>query len=160
MKIAFTVPATPVAKGRPRTAVVGGRARIFTPSQTDRAERDFVALAAPYAPARPITGPVILRLIFVMPIPRSRPTWSREAAASGRVYPRGPKDTDNLGKLVQDALNRSGRWWVDDAQVQRIDWQKVYGAAPETRVELEEIAEPRSAVEWKAQQARRRGGVT
>ena len=52
--------------------------------------------------------------------------------------------------LVLDALNRSGRYWLDDAQVSTISAQKCYGACPATHVEIETVAEPRTKAEWRA----------
>jgi Holliday junction resolvase RusA-like endonuclease len=145
--ISFAVPMIPTAKGRPRAAVIAGSARIFTPRETVRAEQEFVAFALVHAPVAPIREPVALRLVFVLPIPESRPAWWQAAAAAGAIYPRGPKDVDNMAKLVQDALNRSGRFWGDDAQVVTLEARKIYGLRPETRVELEVVHEP-TRQEW------------
>ncbi len=140
--IQFVVPLLPQSKQRPRTAVVAGHARVFTPAATVQAEREFVALAAPWAPGVPLQCPVAIKLVFVLPIPASWPLWKRRAAVALCVCPRGPKDVDNLAKLALDAMTRSGRWWVDDAQVVSLWAVKVYGDRPETRVRIERVSDP------------------
>ena len=137
--IQFTVPLIPQAKGRPRTAVIAGRARVFTPAATATAEREFIALAAPYAPEQPLDGPVAVSFEFVLPIPPSKPAWWREAAAARLIMPDKRPDCDNLQKLSLDALTRSGQWWRDDSQVVRIEAEKSYGVRPETRVTIEAL---------------------
>lgn len=143
--ISFFVPLIPAAKGRPRTRVIptrgGPRATIFTPPETARAEQEFVALAAPHAPERPLEGALAVSLLFVLPIPASKPTWWREAAAARRVWPKGRPDLDNLIKLSTDALTRSGHWWKDDSQIVQIDAEKSYGASPGTHVTIQELPE-------------------
>lgn len=141
--ITFTVHVIPVAKGRPRIGRVAGRPMAFTPAKTRQAEADFIALADPHAPPAPLQGPIDIRLVFVLPIPQSRPAWWKMAAAAGRVYPAKKPDLDNLVKLVLDSFNRSGRWWRDDAQVVEVQAGKSYGDTPQTQVRMYEISELR-----------------
>jgi Holliday junction resolvase RusA-like endonuclease len=129
-KISFTVRMIPTAKGRPRSFVRNGRAMMYTPAKTEQAERDFIALADAYAPAEPFLGPVALSLRFVMPIPPSWPHKKRVAA----LYHVSKPDLSNFVKTVEDALNRSGRWWRDDSQVAQLIVVKVYGPAPQIDV--------------------------
>lgn len=137
--IAFTVPLIPTAKGRPQTAVIGGHARIFTPERTRRAETTFSSLAAPYAPAKPFEGPLALALHFQLPVPRGWPAWKRLVGPWDHDH---KPDLDNLAKLVLDALQRSGAWWRDDAQVARLTCSKGYGDPPGTRVTIEQLEQP------------------
>jgi len=139
--IQFVVRAIPVAKARPRAFMLKGRPKFYTPKETQKAESEFLALADQWAPPTPMLGPVRLDLTFVLPIPASKPRWWREAAAAGRIYPITKPDRDNLAKLAQDAFSRSGRWWRDDSQVVAGEVRKVYGEAPETRVEILELVE-------------------
>lgn len=153
MTITFDVPLIPVAKGRAKVGMIGKHARMYTPSRTVKAEQEFVALAAPYAPATPIDGPVDVCLVFVLPIPSSMPAWQSEAARRGEVWPAKKPDLDNLAKLVLDALNRSGRFWRDDAVVCELRVQKRYGDQPGTRVVISELRQCGSAAEWKARRS-------
>lgn len=145
--IQFTVPLVPVSKGRPKARAFAGHAQVYTPAATRQAEAEFVALSDQYAPPVPFEGALALRLTFMLPIPGDG--WKAEACAAGARYPRGPKDVDNLAKLVMDAFNRSGRWWRNDAQVAVLYARKVYGSVPGTQVELEALAEVDTAKAWK-----------
>jgi Holliday junction resolvase RusA-like endonuclease len=157
----FTVNAVPVAKGRPRAAIIpsptGPQARIYTPRETEKAESEFIALADPYAPPAPIGGAVALAFLFMLPIPQSKPVWWQRAAAALRLLPRGPLDVDNLAKLGMDAMSRSGRWWGNDAQIAGLSAWKLYGAVPQTRVNVGIVAEV-TVAEWKAIEARAAAG--
>jgi Holliday junction resolvase RusA-like endonuclease len=133
--IRFTARMIPTAKGRPRSFVRNGHARVYTPSKTDQAERDFIALADPHAPERPFEGPISLSLRFVFPIPQS---WSRVKRQRAWWHVSKP-DLSNVVKTVEDALNRSGRWWRDDSQIARLAVEKVYGPAPQIEVEVAQL---------------------
>lgn len=138
--ITFRVALIPTAKGRPRIGIVRGHARAFTPAATQLAETTFSSLAAPYAPPAPLQGPLSVALAFELPMPASWPTWKRQ---TGRTWHHDHKpDADNLGKLVLDALQRSGAWWRDDAQVSRLVISKSYGEAPGTTVTIEQLEQP------------------
>lgn len=108
-----------------------------------------MSLAAPYAPAKPLSGALAVAFTFLLPIPASRPKWWRAAAAAGLIFPRGPHDVDNLAKLALDALTRSGRWWHDDAQVAVLRVIKAYGDGNlvGTEVEIRQYREAQSAAD-------------
>lgn len=148
--IRFRVDMLPVAKGRPRFAKRGAFVSTYTPPKTERAERDFIALADEHKPAAPLAGPVELVLRFFLAAPKA-PAWKRAAAGAAVLFPRGPKDVDNLAKLVMDAFNRSGAWWNDDAQVVSLNVTKMYGR-PGVEVSLREVEHVATAAAWKARQ--------
>lgn len=138
--ISFRVDLIPTAKGRPRFGIVKGHARAFTPAATQLAETTFSSLAAQYAPSLPLEGPLEVTLAFDLPIPGSWPTWKRQ---TGRAWHHDHKpDLDNLAKLVLDALQRSGAWWRDDAQVARMIASKAYGDRPGTTVTIRQLEQP------------------
>lgn len=98
--VTFTVPGTPVPKARPRWAAdpETGEQRTYTPARTVNAEqavRDCCTLALRGA-VPPTVGAWGVTAVFYLPDRRIR-------------------DSDNLLKLVKDALN--GVTWADDAQV-------------------------------------------
>lgn len=134
--IRFTIPLHPTAKGRPRVGRIGNHARMFTPAATERAEQEFVALAAPFAPATPLDAPLRVTLTFTMRSP-AMPRWKALARDLGLVHPEGRPDVDNLAKLVLDALNRSGRFWRDDSRVVELRAVKRYGDQVGTEVVIE-----------------------
>jgi Holliday junction resolvase RusA-like endonuclease len=149
--IEFTVPLPPRPLLRHRYLIrYRGAGRWKVPyihthpaEQSEVDKRAFLTLAKPHRPRKPLEGPLQLDLVFIMPRPES---WSRAkatAALSGVAWPTGKPDTDNLVKLVQDALN--GVFWLDDAQVCVGSQRKVYGASPRTEVRITELAGPKGA---------------
>lgn len=133
-RITFDVPGVPVAKGRGRAYVrtVGGHARagVYTPEKTRRAEESFAARAIGHRPAQPISGPIAIDVLFVLPVPAS---WSAKKRATVTAHTSRP-DLDNLLKLFKDALN--GVFWLDDRQIFSVQARKVYGAVPQTVVSI------------------------
>lgn len=129
--LAFTVPGTPVAKGRPRISTRGGFARAHTPAKTVAYE-GLIALAAQDAMkgAPPHLGPIALSVTATFPIPAS---WSKKRAAAA-MWHVGRPDGDNLLKAVGDGLN--GVAWKDDSQVASARILKVYGETPGLTVEV------------------------
>jgi len=147
--IHFTIPLHPTAKGRPRVGKIGNLARMFTPATTQKAEQEFVALAAPYAPTTPLDMPLRVTLVFTLRSP-AMPRWKQQARDMGLVHPEGRPDVDNLAKLVLDALNRSGRFWRDDSRVVELRATKRYGDHVGTEVLIEALPCVDSAKELKA----------
>jgi len=111
--------------------------RTYTSEPSARGARAQAAALAGQGPRQPLDGPVSLRLIYHLTIPRS---WSkrRQAEAAGRPVA-GKPDVDNLAKLTLDVLSRLG-WWRDDAQVVRLEASKVYARDGEAGVEVEVVA--------------------
>jgi len=129
--LAFTVPGTPIAKGRPRAGTVAGRVRLFTPAKTVAYE-GLIALAAEKAMdgAAPYLGPVSLTVTATFAIPAS---WSKKKQAAA-LWHTGRPDGDNLLKAVGDGLN--GVVWKDDSQVASARIIKCYGDVPGLTVEI------------------------
>lgn len=130
----FTVMGVPVAKGRPRMAVVRGHAMAYTPAKTRKAEETFAARVMPHAPKEPLECPVALDLLFVLPIPLG---WSKQRRTDCAVQPEPHcvrPDLDNLVKLAKDAM--TGLFWVDDKLVCDVHARKVYGEIPRTEVTI------------------------
>lgn len=127
----FTVPGTPVAKGRPRAGTVAGRVRMFTPAKTVAYE-GLIALAAQSAMdgAAPYLGPVSITVTATFPIPES---WSAKKKATA-LWHTGRPDGDNILKAVGDGLN--GVVWKDDSQVASARILKRYGDTPSLDVEV------------------------
>lgn len=113
-RVTFHVPGQAVGKGRPRFVKATGRA--YTPGPTLTYE-NLVKNAAADAMQDwpPFDGPVSLTILVDVLVSESWPTWKRAAALAGRIMPTGKPDSDNLLKLISDAINKVV--WVDDAQV-------------------------------------------
>ena len=133
----FSVDIDPVALGRARASIRGGKIMMHTPSKSvsyKKRIRDEAALAMRKAGLTPATGTVFLTLDFYIPMPAS---WSRNNhfAMNGEFHTQAP-DLDNLVKAICDACNgvrksrgkpRSpGILWKDDAQVAYIEAQKMW----------------------------------
>lgn len=129
--LAFSVPGTPVAKGRPRISTRGGFARAFTPAKTVAYE-GLIALAAQDAMkgAPPYHGPVSVTVTATFAIPSS---WSGRKKAAA-LWHTGRPDGDNLLKAVGDGLN--GVAFKDDSQVASARVIKRYGEVPGLTVEV------------------------
>lgn len=133
--VVFTVPGEPQGKGRPRIGRVGTQARMFTPAKTVAYE-GLVALAAQEAMQgrELITGPVLLEMRMLHPVPAS---WSKKksaAALEGDVMPTVKCDADNCLKAICDALNKV--LWRDDTQVVNVSLAKRYDEAPRVEVRV------------------------
>lgn len=133
--VVFTVPGEPQGKGRPRIGRVGKRARMFTPAKTVAYE-GLVALAAQEAMQgrEMITGPVLLEMRMLHPVPMSWSKKKRTAALAGEVLPTVKCDADNCLKAVCDALN--GVLWRDDTQVVNVALAKRYDEMPRVEVRV------------------------
>ena len=111
------IPMPPKAKGRPRFTRKTGHA--YTPSETTKWAGSCAAILAQYTPSEPLTGPLVLDVMFVMP----RPGYMRKRDRSGYLkHPEGliwhiqKPDGDNCLKMIKDVAT-TVRWWTDDCVV-------------------------------------------
>lgn len=133
-KAYVSVPIEPKPKPRPRVALRGKFATAYTPAKAKRWESQFSLFCLPHSPAVPLAGPVHVTIQFVKRRPKR---LMRKRDLDGLIWCSGKPDIDNLAKAVLDALNRSGRWWKDDAQVTRLIATKAYAEKDgDPRVEL------------------------
>lgn len=133
----FTIPHTPVAKGRARSTVKRGRGgkpiltkdgqpivSTYTPEKT----RDFEALVRDFAQqaarGEPLDCPVDLLVEFRFKIPSSYTKWQRDLAAEGMLHHTKKPDCSNLVKAIEDACN--GVLFKDDGQVVGCVTDKVF----------------------------------
>ena len=133
MSIKIIIPGAPVPKGRPRFSVWQGRVNVTTPEKTKTAEARVKFRAAQAMQGlEPIAGPVSVRFVFDLPIPKSWSKKRRGLAAEGLIYPTKKPDLDNYEKLILDAFE--GLVYVDDGQVTDVIKTKRYGHTPQTTV--------------------------
>lgn len=125
--IAFSIPITPVPKGRPRFF----RGHAVTPKETRQFEREFALRAAKFGPAEPLEGALAVSLVFQLPKPRS----------VKRDYPSVRPDLDNFVKAVMDSM---GAFWLDDGQVVSLRADKRYGDVPLIIVQLKGVKDSRA----------------
>ncbi len=128
--VIVTIPGRPVAKGRPRL----GRHGVYTPKTTTAAEESLQWALRKACPL-PLEGPLELSVAFCFHYPKSWRKVARDAVEEGaEPWYMGRPDLDNLLKLLTDAGN--GILWKDDAQVVKVDAQKVYSTEDQTAVNL------------------------
>lgn len=127
-QVQFRVPGVPVAKGRGRIVTVLGHGAIKTPQKT-RDYESWVAYEARKAMGNwpLLTGPLMMRLDFWLPIPAS---WSgkRKAAAATGAWHTSKPDLSNAWKAIEDACN--GIVYADDATLCQATCTKRYGVTP------------------------------
>lgn len=137
--IEFTIPGSPVPKGRPKLTTIGGMARAYTPAKTRNYE-SLVRLAAEQAMsgAAPLDGALCVELVVHLPVPESWSQKKRQAALSGAVVPSKKPDLDNVVKAVLDGMNSVA--FVDDARIVDLVARKRYSETPKVAVFLSEAA--------------------
>ena len=138
MSSTFTVPGEPVAKGRPRVTISGGRAHAYTPAKTEAYEQ----LVAVYAHAAMKNAPLMehpvrLHLGIYCKVPGSWSKKRRAAALGGIERPAKSPDIDNIVKTLSDGMN--GIVWVDDSQVVELVCAKHYALEPYVSVGVTSI---------------------
>lgn len=138
--LTFSVPGEPVAKGRARAFIRGGKIGHHTPDKTARYE-NLVRLVAKQAigAAKPLEGPISLRCTFWLPVPMSYSNKRRKACLNGSERHCKRPDIDNLLKSVKDGCN--GVVWVDDCQVVEVMASKRYGVVAMAEIEVVRLVE-------------------
>jgi len=143
-KISFFAPGIPAPGGSKRAFIVKGRA-VLTDAGGAKTKnwRSVVAMAAHTAMngSPPLTGPVSLRVIFLMPRPKAH------FRKDGSLKPKAPEvcskrpDTTKLLRAVEDAMN--GIVWKDDSLVVKQYAEKLYQSlefpSPGALITIEEI---------------------
>ena len=133
-EIRILIEGDPVAKGRPRFAMVNGKPITFTPSKTRNFEAVVSLIARQQAPETPLEGPLAVDIFFAFTVPKSR----AKKKAQGTYKDTRP-DLDNLIKAVLDGLNTAGIW-RDDAQIATLSASKVWSDNPRTVVTVRPTA--------------------
>lgn len=124
----------PLPKERPRATVMGGHARIYTPRKTAEYEKQIGTAWKSMHDGGPETGPVSVRMAFVMPIPKSATKKAKQDMENRLIRPAVKPDADNLAKAVLDGLN--GIAYKDDNQIVDLSVSKYYGPVPKVMVKV------------------------
>lgn len=136
--IEFTVPGVPVGKGRPRTAVRGKFATLYTPKETVSYE-NLVKLKCEEAMqgTPPTDKACTVNIHATFPVAQSWSDKKKREAMAGRIHPTVKPDGDNILKIVCDAIN--GIAWLDDKQAVFSAVNKRYGEIPGVFVIVKEL---------------------
>lgn len=126
----------PKPKERPRAAIIGGHARIFTPKTTEAYEKEIRAAWVRNNGDKPEEGPLRARIYFGLPIPKSETKANKLLMIQRKVFPTKKPDLDNMAKAVLDALN--GVAYKDDSQIVTVLSKKNYSETPYVRVIISE----------------------
>jgi Holliday junction resolvase RusA-like endonuclease len=144
-RVTLTIPGEPRGWGRPTpVAKLRGDGTPFvmmvTQEETREAKNALKRLfGAKYSAHRPWTGPVMLRFTAIFETPRSFNKALQEAAARGLLYCVRKPDTDNIAKLIKDAL--SGLVYADDQQVMG-GGVKRYGSPARVEISFDLLESP------------------
>lgn len=134
-RIEFTACGNPKGQPRARAFARNGHARMYDPATAEGWKSCIAQAARDFLPAAPLTGPLSLEALFVMPRPRGHYGSGKRSAV---LKPTAPMwcvtkpDRDNLDKALMDALTTLGMW-VDDCQVCAGEIRKRYQVGPEER---------------------------
>lgn len=132
----FWVPGKPQGKARARTVVNSGRVHSFTPEKTVLYE-NLIKLCFEQEKQdgwNPRCGPVEMTIRAVFEVPNSYSKKRRKWCLEGFERPCVKPDTDNICKVVCDALN--GLAYVDDKQIVKLTITKEYGEQAGVEIEF------------------------
>lgn len=137
--LVFSLSGEPRGKGRPRTAVRGGFARVYTDAATRKYEASVKSAALGLMGERkPFEGALSVSLRFRLPVPKSTTKRLRAAKLSGEEPHFGAYDIDNLAKSILDGCN--GAVWGDDKQIVRLFVTKIAAERPGVDIRVEAFA--------------------
>ena len=136
----FTVYGEPRGKGRPRFNKNG---HTYTPADTAKYERMVRAMFLSRYPRAEQIGkdiPVRAKINAFYKIPDSAGKGKKQLMKAGLIRPTKKPDTDNIAKILLDALN--GYAYHDDAQVVELEVKKLYAQSePYVDILIEEVGE-------------------
>jgi Holliday junction resolvase RusA-like endonuclease len=144
--ISFFVPMTPKAKQGDRSRIASmknGQQFIahYKDSAVQKAERRIEQYGMPVKPTEPLQGPLFLILRAYFEVPASYTKKKRNSIISFETWPIGKPDSDNLCKLVLDALGTSKLFFKNDSQFVFVVIIKQYGEHQGLSIKLGEMAE-------------------
>ena len=136
--IIFTIPGTPVGKGRPKFARRGASVTTYTPEKTASYENLVKVKAEEAMVGREvIAGAVAVTILLFITPPAS---WSNKKmlqALNHEIMPTTKPDIDNVIKGIFDAMNEIV--WNDDKQVVDVTIRKRYANTARATVEVRPI---------------------
>lgn len=126
----------PFAKERPRGTIISGHVNIYTPKKTVQEEKEIAEAWKRQNGLLPYEGPVVVRIVLGMSIPKSVSMRKKKDMLGRRVRPTVKPDVDNCAKLILDALN--GLAYKDDNQIVTLQVKKYYTDMPKIIIKVSE----------------------
>jgi Holliday junction resolvase RusA-like endonuclease len=124
----------PTTTAQQRKAYIGQDRKIhfYEPPDLKTARGKYMTFLKRYKPPKPFTEPVALTIRWYFP--------TKIKSRDGKLKHTRP-DLDNMAKLFQDCLTKTG-FWQDDAQVVRLVLEKRWSMdSPGIAVEIFEMTE-------------------
>ena len=137
-KITLRIPIEPVAWQRPKTRLVNGWVKHYSPIKTKTYEQRIGEYWKEATKGFKFDRDqaLFVDMVFGLPIPKNTSKRKKEEMNNGTIKHIKKPDTDNLLKAVLDGLNDIA--WVDDSQVIRISASKKYSTEPYVYVYIHE----------------------
>lgn len=132
----FEILGEPMGKQRPRFSRFGKYVHTYTPNKTVNYET-IVKLEYKKVSNQYLTGMVSIDIKAYFGIPKSASIKKRAEMLQNKIRPTKKPDTDNICKIVCDALN--GVAYKDDSQIVETKVNKYYDTTPRVVVEIKEI---------------------
>lgn len=125
-EISFFVNIDPQPWQRPKTRVINGFVKHYSPVKTKKYENQIADAYMQIKDAPFFENDIPLRVAihFDMPVPKSTSKTKAKMMIEGSIRHLKRPDVDNMGKAVLDALN--GIAWADDAQITALNLRKRY----------------------------------
>ncbi|MCE5225244.1 MAG: RusA family crossover junction endodeoxyribonuclease [Porphyromonadaceae bacterium] len=138
MRIEFEVLGEPSAQMRHKHFKRGTFSGTYDPSKDKK--RDFLLTVQDKAPKEPLTGPIMITVVFYFGRPKNHFRTGKNSAMLRDDAPEwhiSRRDTDNCIKFLQDSLNDI--YWKDDSQICWIEAQKKYSERPRTHLIIQTL---------------------
>lgn len=132
------MPGNPKGKQRHRMCRIKSRKITYTPKQT--AEYEKLVRASYTAVSKRFFDkdtPLIISITALFSIPKSVSQKTKNLMLKGDILPTKKPDSDNIIKIVLDALN--GVCYHDDAQICSVHFEKKYAEIPAIKITIKEI---------------------
>lgn len=111
---------------------------VYTPKQTIEYEQKIrVSLQRLISEKFPKESPLEIKITALFSIPKKFNKEQRKKALNGEIFQTKKPDSDNIIKIILDALNETA--YFDDSQVCGINFFKKYGETPQIIIEIKEI---------------------
>ncbi|HEX3027107.1 MAG TPA: RusA family crossover junction endodeoxyribonuclease [Clostridia bacterium] len=139
MIIKFTIPGSPMGKGRPKFARRGKFTATYTPEKTANYETLVKWYFQQAAQGQNLKGALKADIFAYFPITKTDAKKKNlfSKMISGIIRPTKKPDWDNIGKIVCDALNKMA--YDDDSSIVDGRVRKYYSDQPKVEVTISEI---------------------